>query len=156
LPFLRAGVQNSWLEATMQPPLDDRALDIHEITPAEVTRRLSLQLRKMIGTGRRWSYRGVAQVTGIDERSLKAYAAGTACPNLAKYKRLLVVLGPELSRDIDRMYGWMPRNEASQPGSLDLTALRSELLGKLQLIDAVLSEPAPRPRQVRHRRRRLP
>jgi len=136
----------------VHPPLDDRPLDIGEITPAEVTRRLSLQLRKMVGTGRRWSYRGVAQVTGIDERSLKAYVAGTACPNLAKYKRLLIVLGPELSRDIDRMYGWIPRSEVSQPGSVDFAALRSELLNKLQLIDAALLKQAQPPEPDRARR----
>ena len=151
LAFLHEAIHIPPSEAIMQTLLDDRPLDIHEITPAEVTRRLSLQLRKMIGTGRRWSYRGVAQVTGIDERSLKAYAAGTACPNLAKYKRLLVVLGPELSRDIDRMYGWIPRNEASQPGSVDLGALRAELLEKLSMIDSVLLKPATRPWQE-HRR----
>lgn len=125
----------------MRLPSDSR-LDVHDITPAEVTRRLSLQLRQMIGPGRRWSYRGVAGLTGIDERSLKAYVAGTACPNLAKFKRLLAVLGPELGRDVDRMYGWVPRNEASQPGSLDLPALRADLLAKLRVIDEALLEPA--------------
>jgi len=118
---------------------DTKALDVHKITPAEVTRRLSAQLRKMIGPGRRWSYRGVAHLTGIDERSLKAYAAGTACPNLAKFKRLLAVLGPDLGRDIDRMYGWVPRLEASQPGSLDLAALKVDLVNKLAMIDGMLA-----------------
>jgi len=120
-------------------------LDVSHITTAEVTRRLSLQLRKMIGPGRRWSYRGVADLTGIDERSLKAYAAGTACPNLAKFKRLLLVLGPELGRDIDRMYGWMPRSESCQPGAIDLAAFRSELVERLRLLDRMLAEPRPAP-----------
>jgi hypothetical protein len=124
---------------------DGDALDVSHITTAEVTRRLSLQLRKMIGPGRRWSYRGVADLTGIDERSLKAYAAGTACPNLAKFKRLLLVLGPELGRDIDRMYGWMPRSESSQPGAIDLAAFRSELVERLRLLDRMLAEPRPAP-----------
>lgn len=118
---------------------DDLALDVYDITTAEVTRRLSLQLRKMVGPGRRWSYRGVADLTGIDERSLKAYAAGTACPNLAKFKRLLAVLGPELGRDIDRMYGWMPRSQSAQPGAIDLKVLRSELVEKLKLLDRLLA-----------------
>jgi predicted transcriptional regulator len=117
---------------------DGDALDVHEITSEEVSRRLGVQLRKMIGPGRRWSYKGVAHLTGIDERSLKAYAAGTACPNLAKFKRLLAVLGPELGRDIDRMYGWMPRVEAHAPGTLDLLAFRADLLERLRLIDAQL------------------
>jgi hypothetical protein len=147
--------QDTSMKDTVKPPPDAHALEIEDITTAEVTRRLSLQLRKMIGTGRRWSYSGVAQVTGIDERSLKAYCAGTACPNLAKFKRLLVVLGPELSRDIDRMYGWIPRNEASQPGSVDLAGLRAELVERLSLIDSMLLKPpaAVPPSRRRSRRR---
>jgi hypothetical protein len=118
--------------------VEARPLDVHEITTPEVSRRLASQLRKMVGAGRRWSYRGVSHLTGIDERSLKAYAAGTACPNLAKFKRLLAVLGPELGRDIDRMYGWMARDEFRQPGSIDLLKFRSELSEKLLLIDRIL------------------
>ena len=74
--------------------LSNRALDVSEITTQAVAERLSRRLRRMIGPGRRWTFGGVAELTGIDERSLRAYAAGTACPNLAKYKRLLSVLGP--------------------------------------------------------------
>ena len=119
-------------------PADTGPLAVYEITSAEVAQRLGLQLRRMIGPGRRWSYRGVSLLTGIDIRTLRAYAAGTACPNLAKFKRLLAVLGPELGRDIDRMYGWMPRAEMRQPGALDLNALRADLVGRLAVIDRLL------------------
>lgn len=115
-------------------------LATRDITSAEVARRLGVQLRKMVGPGRRWSYRGLAKLTGIDTRSLQAYAAGTACPNLAKFKRLLAVLGPELARDIDRMYGWMPREEIRlPPGSVDLAKLRAELVEALSVLDAMLT-----------------
>ena len=73
------------------------ALQVSEITTEAVTERFSRRLRAMIGPGRRWTFGGVAELTDIDERSLRAYAAGTACPNLAKYKRLLSVLGPEVA-----------------------------------------------------------
>jgi transcriptional regulator with XRE-family HTH domain len=116
-------------------PLDPRA-----ITTAEVTERLSRRLRQLIGPGRRWSYRGVAERSGIDERTLKAYVAGESCPNLAKYKRLLAVLGPELTSDIDRMHGWLPRlGETMPPGSVDLAELRAELAQTLEAIDALLA-----------------
>jgi hypothetical protein len=127
-------------------PLEARPLAVHDITSGEVGRRIGQQMRKMIGPGRRWSYRGVALLTGIDMRTLRAYAAGTACPNMAKYKRLLVVLGPELARDVDRMYGWMPRAEPSPPGTLDLVALRADLVARLALIDRLLAEAQERRR----------
>lgn len=115
-------------------------LDVREITSTEVSRRLGVQLRKMVGPGRRWSYRGLAKLTGIDTRSLKAYAAGAACPNLAKFKRLLAVLGPELARDIDRMYGWIPREEVRlPPGAVDLERLRAQLVDAVAALDAMLA-----------------
>ncbi|MBL8701794.1 MAG: helix-turn-helix transcriptional regulator [Alphaproteobacteria bacterium] len=119
-------------------------LAVSAITSAEVARRLGIQLRKMVGPGRRWSYKGLAKLTGIDTRSLQAYAAGTACPNLAKFKRLLAVLGPELARDVDRMYGWMPREEIRlPPGAVDLEKLRGQLVGTLAVLDAMLARTKP-------------
>lgn len=115
-------------------------LDVRDITSEEVARRLGLQLRKMVGPGRRWSYKGLSELTGIDIRSLQAYAAGTASPNLAKFKRLLAVLGPELGRDIDRMYGWMPREEISlPPGAVDLEKLRTQLVTTIAVLDTMLA-----------------
>ena len=116
-----------------------------QITPLAVRERLSFRLRKLIGPGGRMTLAEAAKATDISEATLKAYAAGTACPNLAKFKRLLLVLGPELGRDIDRMYGWMPRSESSQPGAIDLAAFRSELVERLRLLDRMLAEPRPAP-----------
>ena len=81
---------------------------------------------------------------GLDGRSITPTAMAAALQTLAKFKRLLAVLGPELGRDIDRMYGWVPRSEASQPGSVDLVALRADLLRKLQLIDGILLNRVPK------------
>lgn len=116
-----------------------KALEPEQITTEEVTRRLAGRLRTLIGPSRAWSYRGVAQLTGIDERSLHAYVRGETCPNLAKYKRLLSVLGPELSADIDLMYGWPTRGSASRPGSLDLKELARELRELLASIDEAIA-----------------
>ena len=114
------------------------ALEPFDITTEEVTRRLSRRLRQMIGPGRAWSYKGVAHLTGIDERSLHAYARGETCPNLAKYKRLLSVLGPELSADIDVMFGWPARASASVPGAIDIRELAAELRASLAAIDEAI------------------
>ena len=129
----------------MPAPFNSLALDPGEITSEEMARRLGSQLRKMVGPGRRWSYKGLSQLTGIDLRSLQAYAAGTACPNLAKFKRLLAVLGPELAREIDQMYGWIPRERVRlPPGALDLETLRVELLQTLASLDTMLAKAAKR------------
>ncbi|CAH1651054.1 helix-turn-helix domain-containing protein [Chelatococcus asaccharovorans] len=98
------------------------------ITPAEVTERLSGRLRDLVGPGRRWSYAEISAHTLIDVRTLKAYVRGTACPNLAKYKRLVVVMGPEVAIDLNRMLGWEPRIGNDPPEALDLGALEAALL----------------------------
>jgi len=126
-----------------RPAPPGKALDPEQITTEEVTRRLAGRLRTLIGPSRAWSYRGVAQLTGIDERSLHAYVRGETCPNLAKFKRLLSVLGPELSADLDLMYGWPTRASASRPGSLDLKELARELRELLASIDAAIAQAKP-------------
>lgn len=106
-----------------------------DINTEEVTIRLARKLRTLIGPGRRWSYSGVSHLSGIDIRSLQAYARGEACPNLAKFKRLLSVLGPELSTEIDQMYGWKPRASSAAPERLDLGHIAEELRRSLEVID---------------------
>ena len=110
-----------------------------DITTAEVALRLSRKLRSMVGPGRAWSFRGVSHLTGIDERSLQAYVSGEACPNLAKYKRLLSVLGPELAIDLDAMIGWKSRASASAPGAIAPEDVEEDLRRLLALIDEALS-----------------
>lgn len=127
----------------MPLPPNPLALDLGKITSEEMARRLGSQLRKMVGPGRRWSYKGLSELTAIDLRSLQAYAAGSTCPNLAKFKRLLAVLGPELAREIDQMYGWIPREQVRlPPGALDLETLRAELVQTLVALDAMLDKAA--------------
>ena len=81
-----------------------------------------------------------------------------------RLRRLLAVVGPELTSDIDRMHGWLPRlGETEPPGSIDLVALRAELAQTLEAIDALLSRSevpdsppssgAGRPPRSRDRRR---
>lgn len=119
-----------------------RPLSMEEITTEAVSERLSNGLRRMIGPGRRWSYTGVASRTGIDVRTLKAYAHGTACPNLAKYKRLLAVLGPELSAELNMMQGWQPREDEVPPEAVDLVELREQLRRASETLASVLAERA--------------
>lgn len=109
-----------------------------EITPEAVTERLSYQLQKFVGTGRRWSYFGVAARTQIDVRTLKAYVQGTACPSLVKYNQLLAVLGPEIGIETNMMKGWPPRSAVVPPEAVDLTELRRDLLRSLSVLDEVL------------------
>lgn len=118
-----------------------QALDVKLITTEECTRRLSRRLRQLIGPGRTWSYHNVADLTGIDERTLKAYVAGTACPNLTKWHRLLAVLGPTATVDLQLMLGWTPRSGLRlPPGAVDLQAVASELREVLRVIDTELAK----------------
>jgi hypothetical protein len=117
-----------------------KALDVSEITTEECARRLSRRLRQLVGSGRVWSYRGVANLTGIDVRTLKSYVAGTACPNLTKWHRLLAVLGPTATTDLQMMLGWTPRSALHlPPGAVDLQATANELRTILRVIDAELA-----------------
>lgn len=122
---------------------DGDGLAPRAITPAEVTERLSGRLRDLVGPGRRWSYGEIAARTLIDIRTLKAYVRGTACPNLAKYKRLVVVMGPEVAMDLNRMLGWEPRIGNDPPEALDLDQLEAALLRAEQALAVLQSSRQP-------------
>jgi len=115
---------------------------VADITPDTVTERLSYRLNTLVGTGRRWSYFGVAARTLIDVRTLKAYVQGTACPSLVKYKQLLAVLGPEIGIEFNIMKGWPPRSAVMPPDTIDLVELRARLLQSLSVIGEVLGASA--------------
>ena len=114
------------------------AFAAQDITTELVTRRLSAKLRSLMGPGRRWTYSGVAQLTGIDVRSLQAYTRGETSPNLAKYKRLLSVLGPELAVDLDKAFAWPARIDNVAPESVGLSTVADELRACLLRIDAAV------------------
>ncbi|MBX3578539.1 MAG: hypothetical protein KF723_15140 [Rhizobiaceae bacterium] len=117
------------------------AIDVERITTEECARRLSRRLRQLIGPGRVWSYRGVSNLSGIDERTLKAYCAGTACPNLTKFHRLLAVLGPAITVDLQLMLGWTPRSGLRlPPGAVDLEAVAKDLRELMRVIDAEMGK----------------
>lgn len=113
-------------------------LSIFAVTPETVVERLSYRMRRMVGPGQLWSYCALSARSGIDVRTLKAYVQGTACPNLAKYKRLLAVLGPEVGTELNAMKGWLPRSDAVPPEAVDLIELQRELARIGQVIDDVL------------------
>lgn len=121
--------------ARLRTPLPVRA-----ITPAEVQARLSFRLRQIIGPGKRASLAQAARLTGINARTLKAYVAGTACPNVARYGRLLRVFGPEVGIELAMMLGWEPRAaNPTLPQTEDLRALRDAVAQAIRAIDLVLA-----------------
>jgi transcriptional regulator with XRE-family HTH domain len=111
-----------------------KPLPAKEITQEIVAERLSYRLTQMIGSGRVWTYHDVSERAFIDVRTLKSYVHGTACPSLAKYKRMLAVLGPELASELDCMLGWLPRRSVSPPNCVDLGELKNELLRIRRLV----------------------
>ena len=110
-----------------------------EITPEEVRQRLSNSLSNIIGPKRPYSYADAAQMTRINERTLRAYAEGRACPNLAKYCRLLRVFGADVGRDLALMLGWTPRAQMPHsPNTSTLTELRNEISTALAAVEKCL------------------
>lgn len=115
-------------------------LPVRSITPAEVQARLSHRLRQIIGPGRRTTLAEAARLTGINARTLKAYVAGTACPNVARYGRLLRVFGPEVGIELALMLGWEPRAaNPALPQTEDLRALRDSVAQAIRALDLVLA-----------------
>jgi hypothetical protein len=137
--------------AETSPPFR-AALPIAAITPAAVQARLSYRLRRLIGPGRRMTLVQAAAATGINARTLKAYFEGRACPNVARYGRLLRVFGPEVGIEMATMIGWEPRAaNPDLPRTEDLRALRDAIAQAIRAVDIVLahgsavSDDAPAP-----------
>lgn len=116
-------------------------LRVTEITPSAVKKRLSYRLAQMIGPGRPVSFAKAAALTGIKERTIRAYVDGAACPNLARYERILRVFGPEAGIELAYMLGWEPRGTSRpQPSAAHLAELRSGVAQALAAIEHVLEE----------------
>lgn len=116
-----------------------RALPIRDITPKAVQERLSYRLQKLIGPGKRMTLQQASAATGIAPRTLKAYVEGRACPNLARYGRLLRVLGPEVGIELAIMIGWEPRaSNPILPHTEDIRAVRDGIAQTIRALDMVL------------------
>jgi hypothetical protein len=117
------------------------ALRVAEITPAAVKKRLSYRLAQIVGPGRRLSFAEASKLTGIKERTIRAYVDGKACPNLARYERMLLVFGPEIGIELAYMLGWEPRGASRpQPSTAHLAELRHGVAQALATIEHVLVE----------------
>lgn len=62
-------------------------------------RKLEDALRLRVGRGRRYSFAGLADATGIKTRTLESYVQG-ASPSLANLLSLCAVLGPGFTSDL--------------------------------------------------------
>ncbi|MBX3578541.1 MAG: hypothetical protein KF723_15150 [Rhizobiaceae bacterium] len=104
-----------------------------------IAERFGFRLAQMIGEGRRWSLAEVADATDIDARTLRSYRDGTACPNLARYMRLLQVLGPESGYELALMLGWQPRFRIAPKHSAEaLRALDAAALETCAAVDELI------------------
>ena len=113
-------------------------LGAREITPDAIMRRLSASLSSLLGPNGWCSYAEAARLTGIKERTLRAYVEGTACPNLARYGRLLRVFGPEVGRELAIMLGWQPRASGGPSLNLaELNDLREDVSRALRAVEQV-------------------
>lgn len=116
-------------------------LAVADITPAAVKKRLSYRMSKIIGPGGTVSFAEAARLTGIKERTIRAYVDGTACPNLARYERLMRVFGPEIGIELAFMLGWEPRGSTDrQPSISHMSELRLGVAQALTAIERALAE----------------
>lgn len=67
--------------------------------------RVSDALQIRIGRGKRYSFRQVAEVTGIPERTIDSYARGDNSPTLANLLNLCAALGPGFTSDVISLAG---------------------------------------------------
>lgn len=115
-------------------------LPVRDITPAEVQRRLSFRLKQIIGPAGRYGLADAARIADIHPRTLKAYVDGTACPNLARYGRLLRAFGPEAGIELAMMLGWEPRaTDRRLPLTDDVRELRESVAQAIRAIDLVVA-----------------
>lgn len=120
----------------LKPNYSDAPIATMAITPAEIKRRLSTSLKRIIGPGCTYSFADAARMAHMNERTLRAYVEGDACPNLAKYCRLLRVFGPEVGFNLALMLGWTPRaSDSSGADVKSLIELRQEVLTALTAIE---------------------
>lgn len=119
------------------------------ITPKVITQRLSYRLSQLIGPGNRYSYKEASALTGIGLRTLRSYVKGTACPNVARYSRLLRVFGPEVGIELALMLGWEPRaHREAAPDLRHLRDLRDGLSQAIAALEKTKSEGGDQRRRV--------
>lgn len=119
-------------------------LDTKAITPDAIKLRLGRSLSRIIGPNGRYSFAEASLLTGINARTLRAYADGVACPTLARYQRLLCAFGPEVGRELALMLGWQPRANVEEMANVaDLIQLREVVLKALEAAAADSSADGP-------------
>lgn len=135
---IRSGKDAAHVEPA--PVRFQKPLPIAEITPEAVRERLCWRLSRMIGPKRRWSITEAARLTGINARTMRAYVEGRACPNLARYSRLLRVFGPEVGIEMALILGWEPRAmRGTPPGEILLRELRDGVVQALTAVDHAIA-----------------
>jgi hypothetical protein len=75
------------------------------ITAELVQERFTDALRVHVGKGKAWTAEALAEVTGIDERTIRVYLEGGGCPTLAKQLRLASVLPPSFTDALIQLAG---------------------------------------------------
>lgn len=139
---MATGIAGMRSRAGIEPPPArfQKPLPIAGITPDAVRERLCWRLSRMIGPKRRWSIAEAARLTGINARTMRAYVEGRACPNLARYSRLLRVFGPEVGIEMALILGWEPRAmRGTQPGEILLRELRDGVAQALTSVEHALA-----------------
>lgn len=79
----------------------DDAVITHDLVQA----RVQVALRLFVGRARAWSVAALAEATGIDQRTLRAWVDGETTPSLSNFLVLARVLGPAFAQHVIELAG---------------------------------------------------
>ena len=100
--------------------------------------RLSDALRLRVGRGRRYSFSGLSEATGIAERTLESYARGENAASFGNLLALFSVLGPSFASDVICISGLIARE--GTPDEPQHKRLLSGLTGMSALLAEALED----------------
>ena len=79
---------------------DGRMVNIHDLTEDMIKDRFSWVFRKYVGYRRQFSVEQVAELTGINSRTVESWRAGDSCPTLWNLLRLCSALPDSFTNEL--------------------------------------------------------
>jgi transcriptional regulator with XRE-family HTH domain len=104
-------------------------IDPHQISSDLARDRFTDAFRRQVGHDKPFTVSRLAELTGIDERTINAYRGGQATPNFCKLLRIGTVLGPAFVSELLAAIG-MGGVEAIEEATVNATGIARDLVGE--------------------------